>query len=415
MTRSLVIAHQCTVDTLQRLENEEVQQLPTESDQLPLPLTPGPSSIGRVVRAPVGHTPSRSIDKRTFRSPLYAGDSDRKRVSVWINDLIFDKSPLPLGFRRQTWGEAECAMFLDQQPYYFLRKWTNQGEHLAHTMAFEPGRLYPDTNEYARDLGSVTDSRPLLASDSEATEPKGISSNEHTPAIHDIHSSGDRLPKIITNIIITEWTAEECAVFVINLGLRQYKDQFLENDITGDALVFLQPDDLKEMGVTSLEDRLTILKRVYEMKVKQHIPMESDDYVPFSVRLNSPAYQTIPPSTTLSKPSGTSKHQISGQQLNTDSSSTGSRGTVEKSKSLPLSIEDTCFRVLPAALKKYNISGDPEDYALHIVHSEGERCLGIDEKPLRLFKQLSEEGKKPQFMLRKKSDKVKYDPQDGVV
>jgi hypothetical protein len=307
MTRSLIIAHQCTVDTLQRLEDEEVQQLPTESDPLSPPLTPGPSSISRVLRAPVGHKPSRSIDKRTFRSPLYAGDSDRKRVSVWINDLIFDKSPLPLGFRRQTWGEAECAMFLDQQPYYFLRKWTDQGEHLAHTVAFELGRLYPNTNEYGRDLGSVMDNRPLLANDSEATEPKSISSNEHTPAIHDIHSSGDRLP----NTIITEWTAEECAVFVNNLGLRQYRDEFLENGITGEALVVLQHDDLKEMGITSLEDRLTILKRVYETKVEQDIPIESDDYVPFSVRLNSPSSQTIPPSTTRSKQSGTSKHQIS--------------------------------------------------------------------------------------------------------
>lgn len=402
MTRSLIIAHQCTVDTLQRLEDEEVQQLPTESDPLSPPLTPGPSSISRVLRAPVGHKPSRSIDKRTFRSPLYAGDSDRKRVSVWINDLIFDKSPLPLGFRRQTWGEAECAMFLDQQPYYFLRKWTDQGEHLAHTVAFELGRLYPNTNEYGRDLGSVMDNRPLLANDSEATEPKSISSNEHTPAIHDIHSSGDRLP----NTIITEWTAEECAVFVNNLGLRQYRDEFLENGITGEALVVLQHDDLKEMGVTSLEDRLTILKRVYETKVEQDIPIESDDYVPFSVRLNSPSSQTIPPSTTRSKQSGTSKHQISSQQLNTDLSSTESGGTVEIFKSFRVSIGDPCFKVLPAALKKYNISGDPENYALHIVYSEGERCLGTDEKPLALFKQLSEEGKNPVFMLRKKPEKV---------
>jgi hypothetical protein len=57
-------------------------------------------------------------------------------------------------------------------------------------------------------------------------------------------------------------------------------------------------------------------------------------------------------------------------------------------------------------LQKYNISGDPEDYALYIVYSEGERCLGMDEKPLVLFKQLSEEGKKPVFMLRKKPEKV---------
>ncbi|KAH8756844.1 hypothetical protein BGZ57DRAFT_772269 [Hyaloscypha finlandica] len=169
------------------------------------------------------------------------------------------------------------------------------------------------------------------------------------------------------------------------------------------------------MGVASLEDRLAILKRVYEIKVKQHIPIDSGDYVPFSVRLNSPSSQIIPPSTTLSKPSGTSKHQISGQQLNTDSPSTGGSGTVGEFKSFRVSMNDPCFKVLPAALKKYNISGDPEHYALHIVYRGRDRCLGTDEKPLRLFKQLSEEGKKPQFMLRKRTDKVNNDPQDGVV
>lgn len=42
----------------------------------------------------------------------------------------------------------------------------------------------------------------------------------------------------------------------------------------------LQHDDLKEMGVTSVGHRLTILKSVYDIKVKQDIPIESDQYVP---------------------------------------------------------------------------------------------------------------------------------------
>jgi hypothetical protein len=34
------------------------------------------------------------------------------------------------------------------------------------------------------------------------------------------------------------------------------------------------------MGVNSVGHRLTILKAVYEIKVKQNVPIEPDDYVP---------------------------------------------------------------------------------------------------------------------------------------
>jgi hypothetical protein len=128
MTRSLIIAHQCTVDTLQRLEDEEAEQ--PHSGVLSPPLTPGSSSMERVVRVPARQIPPRSFDNQNFHPPSPVRDSERKRASVWINGLMFDNSPLPPGFRRQTWGDTECALFLEQQPYYFLQKWTDQGEHL---------------------------------------------------------------------------------------------------------------------------------------------------------------------------------------------------------------------------------------------------------------------------------------------
>jgi hypothetical protein len=132
MTRSLIIAHQCTVDTLQRLEEEvlQQQQQTTEGDIISPPLTPGTPPLGRVIRGQSGHKSSRSFDNQNIRFPFPTKDLASKRASVWINNLIFDNSPLPLGFRRQTWGDAECALFLDQQPYYFLQKWTDQGEYL---------------------------------------------------------------------------------------------------------------------------------------------------------------------------------------------------------------------------------------------------------------------------------------------
>ena len=42
----------------------------------------------------------------------------------------------------------------------------------------------------------------------------------------------------------------------------------------------LKHDELKEMGVSSVGHRLTILKSVYETKVKQDIPLDPDHYVP---------------------------------------------------------------------------------------------------------------------------------------
>jgi hypothetical protein len=55
---------------------------------------------------------------------------------------------------------------------------------------------------------------------------------------------------------------------------------FLENNIVGEALIALKHDELKEMGIPSVGHRLTILKGVYETKVKQGIPLDPDHYVP---------------------------------------------------------------------------------------------------------------------------------------
>jgi len=79
----------------------------------------------------------------------------------------------------------------------------------------------------------------------------------------------------------------------------------------------------------------------------------------------------------------------------------GSTPQVEIFKSFRVSIDDPCHKVLPVALKKYNITADWRQYALYIVYGDQERCLGLNERPLILFKQLDKEGRKPMFMLRK--------------
>jgi hypothetical protein len=98
---------------------------------------------------------------------------------------------------------------------------------------------------------------------------------------------------------------------------------------------------------------------------------------------------------------------LSGGTMNSQQAGTSSQTPssvnpqVEIFKSFRVSIDDPCHKVLPVALKKYNITADWRQYALYIVHGDQERCLGLNERPLILFKQLDKEGRKPMFMLRK--------------
>lgn len=85
---------------------------------------------------------------------------------------------------------------------------------------------------------------------------------------------------------------------------------------------------------------------------------------------------------------------------------------MEFMKSFRVSMDESCYKVLPIALRKYQIEDDWRQYSLYIVHGDQERCLGLHEKPLILFKQLANEGKKPMFMLRKHAaPQVGYDAQ----
>lgn len=112
----------------------------------------------------------------------------------------------------------------------------------------------------------------------------------------------------------------------------------------------------------------------------------------------TPGYDKGPPSRdqTSSAPPG-------GQSTSTSNSGGGGSEApqIEIFKSFKVSLEDPCWKVLPAALNKYNIHADWRQYALYIVYGDQERSVGLEEKPLALFKELDREGKKPMFMLRK--------------
>ncbi|KAF2197341.1 hypothetical protein GQ43DRAFT_381224 [Delitschia confertaspora ATCC 74209] len=488
-------------------------------------------------------------------------------------------------------------------------------------MAFKATGMYHEDSdaddEYERSVVSPT--LPPGFDEASPTD-SGPLSTEHTPTTFTHSRDSVASP----TGIITEWTEDQTADFLRSIGLPQYAKTFIEEGITGDALVALQHAELKEMGMSSVGHRLTILKAVYEIKVKQHVPIEPDHYVPLSADtsaqdapptqddfarvirviqarderiqiaeselrhlkddlnrvlednrklreefltlarrlkdsqqpLPTPHEQqlTSPPAnqgsgSSLSRKFSTKKlflgsapknpsptiHEgrtlvdsssldpsaaalaasshltasmTGGQQMSPNSApqpsptspaytqsssrsfnrSDGPRsghppdwdntinswatGTtavsdqrdtrdlrnatpaplssrplrnnpaptpdlndrdrdpplsgginsssstlvpgpgslpappsnnpqVEIFKSFRVSIDDPCHKVLPVALKKYNITADWRQYALYIVHGDQERCLGLNERPLILFKQLDKEGRKPMFMLRK--------------
>ncbi|KAF9896981.1 Adaptor for signal transduction [Lobosporangium transversale] len=76
------------------------------------------------------------------------------------------------------------------------------------------------------------------------------------------------------------------------------------------------------------------------------------------------------------------------------------RDPVDAFRSFRISQDDPCYKVLPAALKKYKINDDWRQYALFICYGNTERILTYNEKPLLLMKQLKENNESPVFMLK---------------
>ncbi|KAF9167989.1 Adaptor for signal transduction [Actinomortierella ambigua] len=69
-------------------------------------------------------------------------------------------------------------------------------------------------------------------------------------------------------------------------------------------------------------------------------------------------------------------------------------------KSFRISLDDPCYKVLPAALKKYKINDDWRQYALFICYGNTEKILTYNDKPLLLMKQLKENNEAPVFILK---------------
>ncbi|GAA5838280.1 hypothetical protein JCM11251_003451 [Rhodosporidiobolus azoricus] len=126
-----------------------------------------------------------------------------------------------------------------------------------------------------------------------------------------------------------------------------------------------------------------------------------------SFTTTSGSYSLLAPSS--SRPSTASTEATSPSTAHTPSTSRSREGSSSAQggssadnpyRSFRVTLEDPCYKVLPAALKKYKINDDWRLYALFICYGNTERCLAYDEKPLLLFQKLKESNDNPVFMLR---------------
>jgi bZIP factor len=97
---------------------------------------------------------------------------------------------------------------------------------------------------------------------------------------------------------ISSWDENDVQLFFANLGFPQYEVKVkgrcllfivfllaniiptVEHNLTGDVLCLMGPEDLKEIGIATVGQRLAILKAIYIVKLTHDVPFEPDHYIP---------------------------------------------------------------------------------------------------------------------------------------
>ncbi|CAJ0831262.1 13341_t:CDS:2 [Entrophospora sp. SA101] len=250
---------------------------------------------------------------------------------------------------------------------------------------------------------------------------------------------------------VTSWDVNKVNYWLSSLGYSAYESQIKEQDISGEILVHLDHEALKDLGVRSVGQRVTILKAIYNLKIQHNIPVETGEYVPPSVEFENEIYNMngVPDIRKIEKSIHEKDAKINQlskelQRLSTDVSklrednNSGKKSTQKNNLQVTVpdinvtncskspshtnspfdalsapssprspqevSLEDPCYKVLPSALKKYKVHDDWRKYALFICFGSQdnpvERCLSYDEKPLLLFQKLKEANQNPVFMLK---------------
>lgn len=96
---------------------------------------------------------------------------------------------------------------------------------------------------------------------------------------------------------ILDWDESDVHQWLSNLGFGHYERQIRgmllillcvvddphfqkEHKIQGDSLCLVDSEGLKNIGISSMGQRLSILKGIYEVKIAHNVEFGEDDYIP---------------------------------------------------------------------------------------------------------------------------------------
>ncbi|KAL4402740.1 hypothetical protein ACI68E_000513 [Malassezia pachydermatis] len=79
---------------------------------------------------------------------------------------------------------------------------------------------------------------------------------------------------------VRQWPQGAVSNWLHQCGLEQYAQLFVDNDIDGEALVLMDDAVLRDLGITSIGHRVTLLSEIHRLKEANGIPIEPGDWIP---------------------------------------------------------------------------------------------------------------------------------------
>ncbi|KAL7309798.1 hypothetical protein PS15m_010638 [Mucor circinelloides] len=79
------------------------------------------------------------------------------------------------------------------------------------------------------------------------------------------------------------WDENKVAKWLSSIGYSSFEKQFREQGITGDVLVNLDHESLRDLSILTVGQRMDLLKNIYQLKIHYRVPVNEWDYIPPSV------------------------------------------------------------------------------------------------------------------------------------
>ncbi|KAI8642714.1 hypothetical protein BD408DRAFT_416112 [Parasitella parasitica] len=79
------------------------------------------------------------------------------------------------------------------------------------------------------------------------------------------------------------WDESRVTKWMSGIGYSSYEKLFKEQGITGDVLVNLDHESLRDLSILTVGQRMDLLKNIYQLKMHYRVPVNEWDYIPPSV------------------------------------------------------------------------------------------------------------------------------------